>query len=133
MPSKKRVKIVNREGVDFKKLILIFLAVLAIVLIFYVFDFLAHSSSPNFGVPSYYFKNKIIYGTLWGLIIYYFIRKLRPINKALIFSAFVSTILQIRYYLEGYQKLFVFEFLFIHFIILLPASWIIFWLLRKKI
>lgn len=119
--------------INYKKLLLIFLSILAIILIFYFLDRYVHSQSPDYAVPDYYFQNKIIYGLIWGLVIYYFIRKLNILSKGLIFSAFISLTLQIRYYLEGYPKIFVFEFLIFHFIMLTLASLIIFKLMNRWI
>lgn len=110
-----------------------FLAVFAVILIFAFIDFLIHSSSEEYAVPSYYFRNKIIFGTIIGLIAYYFIRRTRPLAKALLFSAAVSILLQIRYFLEGYPIKFVIEFLVIHFAILLPLSLLFFYLFRKNL
>jgi hypothetical protein len=111
---------------------MIFLVVFSIILIFTFIDFLAHKiNEAEYGVPGYYFRNKIIFGTLIGLGLYYFIRKLRVFKKALIFSIIISILLQTRYYLEGYSKEFVFLFLGIHFVILLFASYFIF-LLEKR-
>ena len=56
----------------------------------------------------------------------FFVRKMKLIPKSLIFSGVVSFLLQIRYFYEGYALKFVLEFLALHFIMLLIASWIVF-------
>ncbi len=127
---KKRVKQIKR-GNNFKKVILIVLIILGIILIFAFIDYLFHRLSKEYDVPSYYFRNKIIFGTLIGCISYYFIRNLVFWKRALVFSAIIVVLLQIRYYLEGYPKDFVFLFLGIHFGILLLISVIVFWTMKK--
>jgi quinol-cytochrome oxidoreductase complex cytochrome b subunit len=117
----------------FRRLALAVLVVFAVILAFAFIDFLIHSSSEEYAVPSYYFRNKIIFGTIIGLITYYIIRKTPLLAKALLFSAIVSVLLQIRYFLEGYPIKFVVEFLFIHFAILLPLSLLAFYLFRKRL
>lgn len=123
----------KRKSFNYQQIILALIAVIIIIAIFGFFDFLAHSTSEKYNVPDYYFRNKIIYGTLIGFITWFFIKNKPIIEKALIFSAVVSILLQIRYYLEGYALSFVILFLFIHFIILTIVSSMIFWLLRKNI
>ena len=108
------------------KYLKIFLFILAIVLIFAFIDYVVHSLSEEYAVPSYYFTNKIIFGTLIGFGAYIFIQKTKPEIRALIFSAIVAILLQVRYFLEGYSKEFVLEFLAYHFLMLLPVSWIFF-------
>ncbi len=112
--------------------LLILVAVFITILIFTFFDFLIHSLSKEYAVPDYYFKNKIIYGTLIGFITYLFLKNKSIFTKALIFSSIVSVLLQIRYYfIEHYALNFVLEFLVIHFLILLPVSWFVFYFERK--
>ena len=116
-----------------KKLIslfLIFSVILFIILLFTLVDYFIHLLSEEYSIPPYYFRNKIIFGTIIGLIIHFFIKKQKPLVKSLIFSAMISILLQIRYFLEGYSRTFVFEFLFFHFLILLPISFIVFILLK---
>ena len=108
-------------------LVIVFLVILAFTLI----DVVVHSLSEEYSVPDYYFRNKIIFGTIIGLITYLFIKKNSLFVKSLIFSAVVSILLQIRYFLEGYPLKFVIEFLFFHFLMLLPASLIIFKIFSK--
>ena len=106
------------------------IGILAIILIFTFIDYMVHSLSADYAVPSYYFRNKIIFGTLISLIAYYFIRNKKPATKALIFSITVAVLLQIRYAIEGYALSFVLEFLVFHFLILLSVSYLIFRLMK---
>lgn len=110
-----------------------FLIILMIILIFTLIDYFFHLLSAEYSVPSYYFRNKIIFGTIIGFITYLLIRKQKPLAKSLIFSAVISILLQTRYYLEGYPKDFVFLFLGIHFAILWLVSSIIFKYLLKEV
>ena len=103
-----------------------------IILILTIIDYFIHSLSPDYAVPSYYFRNKVIFGAIIGFIVLIFAQKLSISKKSAVFSAVVSLLLQVRYFLEGYPKKFVLEFLFIHFLILLPVSWIIFKLISIK-
>ena len=104
-----------------------------VILILAIIDYFIHSLSPDYAVPSYYFRNKVIFGTIIGFIVLIFTQKLSISKKSVIFSAVVSLLLQVRYFLEGYPIKFVLEFLFIHFLILLPVSWIVFKLISKKL
>lgn len=107
------------------------LLIIPIILIFYGLDYFTHEIIPSFGVPDYYFKNKIIFGVIWGVIAYLFVRKLPILKRSLIISAVVAVTLQIRYYLEGYPLGFVLIFLVLHFIMLLLASLLVFLFIRK--
>ena len=118
---------------DVKEILLIILAVVVVILIFAFFDYLMHQLSDKYAVPSYYFRHKIIYGTIIGAIAYYFLRNKRLLTKSLMFSAIVSILLQINYYLQGYALSFVILFLFIHFVILVLTSLFIFYLLDNYI
>lgn len=115
-----------------KNLFLIFLIIFAIILLFAFVDFLLHSLSVEYSVPPRYFPNKILYGTIYGFFIFLLIRKQNPIIKALIFSLIIDVSLQTRYFLEGYPFDFVFLFLILHFLILLPVSWMFFKLMETK-
>ena len=117
---------------NYKKIALVVLTVLVVIIIFAFIDYLFHMLREEYAVPSRYFVNKIIYGTIIGLITYYFVKNKKPIIKSLIFSGIVSVLLQIRYFLEGYNLGFVVLFLFIHFAILLLVSYLAFKILEKK-
>lgn len=105
--------------------------VAAVILVFALLDFLAHGLSESFAVPEYYFKNKIIFGIIYGFAIYLFTEKMNPLKRALVFSGTIAVLLQVRYYLEGYAKWFVFLFLGLHFLMLLAPSLAGFWISKK--
>jgi len=115
-----------------KEYIIFFFISFIIISILTIIDYFIHSLSPDYAVPSYYFRNKVIFGAIIGFIVLIFAQKLSINKKSAVFSAVVSLLLQVRYFLEGYPKKFVLEFLFIHFLILLPVSWIIFKLISIK-
>ena len=116
----------SKLGLNFRNLILILLFVFVIISIFSLVDYFAHSLSEKYSVPSWYFRNKIIFGTMIGFIAYLWVRKKGLFTRSFVFSLLISVLLQTRYFLEGYPLDFVILFLFIHFIILLPVSLIIF-------
>lgn len=118
--------------IKFKNLILIFLIIFAVILIFAFVDFLLHSLSEEYAVPPRYFPNKIIYGTLYGFFIFLLVRKQSLLTQSLIFSLIVDASLQSRYYFEGYPLDFVILFLVLHFIILLPTSWVFFKYIKSR-
>ena len=123
----------KKERLTWEKTIRIFLIVFGIILPFTLIDFFIHKLSNEYDVPGYYFRNKVIFGTLIGFFSYLFVRKQKLWVKSLAFSAIVSVLLQTRYYLEGYPLDFVFLFLGIHFAILLAVSWLVFKLAKKYI
>jgi len=106
MKNKKR-----GEKIGMKNYLTILVIVFLVILVFTLIDAFVHSLSEEYSVPDYYFRNKIIFGTIIGLITYLFIKKNSLFVKSLIFSAVVSILLQIRYFLEGYSLKFVIEFL----------------------
>lgn len=105
--------------------------VTAIILVFTLLDFLAHDLSESFAVPEYYFRNKIIFGIIYGFAIYMLTEKMKPLKRALTFSGIIAILLQVRYYFEGYAKWFVFLFLGLHFLMLLVSSLVGFWISKK--
>ncbi len=111
---------------NFRSLIFVFLSVFVVILIFTFIDYFAHSLSEEYSVPFWYFRNKVIFGTIIGFIAYLLVRNKGLFARALAFSSSVSILLQARYFLEGYALDFVVLFLFVHFIILLPVSLIAF-------
>jgi len=121
------------KKIDFKKLGIEFLIVFAVILIFTIIDFFTHLLKAEYAVPSYYFRNKVIFGTIIGFITYMFAKKKKLLAKALIFSGAVSVLLQIRYAIEGYSWDFVLEFLAFHFLMLVAASLIVFSITKKII
>jgi hypothetical protein len=121
----------EKEGFKLGNLALIFLFIFIIILIFTLIDALVHSLSEEYAVPDYYFRNKIIFGTIIGFAAYLLVKNKKLLLKSLIFSAVVSVLLQIRYFLEGYSLEFVVEFLFFHFLMLIVVSLICFKLFDK--
>lgn len=122
-------RMIKRLGV--KDYLLIFLVVLVTILIFTLFDYLVHSLSKEYSVPGYYFRNKIIFGTIIGFAAYLILRKEKLFTKALVFSLIAAILLQIRYFLEGFTIKFVLEFLIFHFLILFFISLLVFKLFEK--
>lgn len=116
----------SKLGLNFRNLILILLSVFIINSIFTFVDYFAHSLSEKYSVPSWYFRNKIIFGTIIGFVAYLLVSKKGLFTRSFVFSLSISVLLQTRYFLEGYPLDFVILFLFTHFIILLPVSLIIF-------
>lgn len=101
--------------------------VLVILVIGTALDFATHSLSEKFTVPEYYFKDKIIFGTLWGVVALWAFQKVKnPNTKAALFAGTVAVLLQIRYLLTGYALWFVVLFLFLHFLMFLIPALIIF-------
>ena len=123
----------KRKSLDAKKIIIRLLIVLSIVLIFTFIDYLANQTSEEYSVPSRYFTNKVIYGTLIGFISLFFLRKFNFFTKGILFSAIIAVLLQIRYFIEGYPLEFVLEFLLFHFLMLAPISVLAFWLFGKHV
>lgn len=109
------------------------LAILFIlILVFTAIDYVFHIVKAEWSVPEYYFRNKIIFGFLWGIPALFIASKLPKLwQKSLIFSGVLAVILQTRYYLEGYPTNFVLIFLLIHFLILLALSFVMFKLVNK--
>lgn len=114
-----------------QKYFMISIVVLSVILVFTLFDYLIHTLKNEYSVPSYYYRNKIIYGTIIGFITYLFIKKQEPFRKSLIFSGVIAVLLQVRYTIEGYPLDFVVLFLFIHFLILLSVSYLVFRFIDK--
>jgi hypothetical protein len=109
-----------------KHFLKVLLIVFLIIVLFALIDYFIHSLSQEYSVPSYYFRNKIIFGTIIGLISLYFIKTKNIYIKSLMFSGIISILLQIRYFIEGYSLKFVLEFLLFHFLILFVVSLIAF-------
>lgn len=121
------------KRVEHKITFISFLIILGIILLFTAIDLFTHSLSEEYAVPSYYYKNKIIFGTIIGFSVYILIRNKNLFPKSFIFSIAVAVLLQVRYLIEGYPLNFVIEFLFIHFAILLILSYLVFRLLKKYV
>ena len=121
------------KRLNFERILLTITIIFIAVVIFTAIDYLVHGLSPEYSVPDYYFKNKIIFATIIGSIVYFFIRKRVFWQKSLIVSLVTAVLLQIKYYLQGYPKEFVFEFMLFHFLMFLASSMLMFYLFRKRI
>ncbi len=108
------------------KLLLGFVAVLVTILLFTLGDYYFHQLEDGYSVPARYFSNKIIYGTIFGLIAFYLLRKINKGDRVILFSSIVTLALEIRYIFEGYPINFLLVFLLVHFAILVLVSRIIF-------
>lgn len=120
------------QGLTPRNLALLLLLVLVVISLFALLDYLAHSLSEEYAVPPYYFRNKVIFGTLIGFAACLLTRNRGLFTRSLAFSSSVSVLLQVRYFLEGYPPDFVVTFLFIHFLILLPVSLLAFRLAGER-
>jgi hypothetical protein len=101
--------------------------VIVVVLIATAFDFAAHHTSPRFAVPPEYFRNKIIFATIWGMLALAVFRRIAdPVSKAFIFSGAIAVVLQVKYFLQGYDAFFLALFLALHFLMFLAPAVIIF-------
>lgn len=108
------------------------LLLMIVILLFTIFDNSIHGLQDIWSVPEYYFKDKIPFGFLWGIVGLIFARKVHNTYlKALTVSGIISVTLQTRYFLEGYPLSFVFLFLLFHFIILYFLSLGMFLILKK--
>jgi len=98
--------------------------ILLIVLLGTIIDYAVHSSSQRFFVLLEYYPNKIIFGTFWGFVSFKILRRWikTPMALAVSMCAFVSIVLQTKYFLQGYAVDFVILFMFLHFgMFILPA------------
>lgn len=111
---------------SYKKYLLLFAIILVIIIVFTGIDYIVHSLDDEYTVPSYYFRNKIVFGTIIGYFTLLLSRQFKLWKRALIVSAVVSVLLQTRYYIEGYSINFVLEFLLFHFLMLFPVALIVF-------
>ena len=95
-----------------------------IVIPFTIIDAIVHGFI-IYAVPFNYFTYEILFGILYGVIIYLLLQKVKNIYlKSFLFSIILSMALQVNYYILGYSK-FV-EFFFIHGFILFIVSIIMF-------
>lgn len=114
--------------------IFIVISFLIVILLFTIIDYSVHGLNTAWSVPDYYFKNKIPFGLLWGVIGFLFIRKFKNIwFKAMIVASVITVALQIRYFIEGYALNFVLLFLLFHFVILYFLLVAMFFLFNKYI
>lgn len=91
-------------------------------------DYVVHHSNPAFAVPPEYFPNKIIFGTFWGVISLYFVRYFTKNWKlqAIFVPMIVAILLQVKYFLQGYDLYFVVLFLFLHYLMFMTTAPFIF-------
>ena len=74
-----------------KKLLKIAGVVLIILVLGTIIDYFAHSTSPRFGVPPEYFRNKVIYGSIIGLLsLWIFKNKKTMLMGAILYAAVVT-------------------------------------------
>jgi len=106
-----------------KEAVLRFVLMLAAVLVFTFFDWLVHSSSAYLSVPGFYFRNKIMYGTVLAFLSSLVFRKLSLGKQSLFTSLITVGVLQIRYALYGYPLYFHLIVLPEHFIVLWASSY----------
>ena len=125
----------QKEKINLKNILIILSVVIGVILLFTFFDYLVHLLKEEYSVPEYYFRNKIIFGVIWGFLTLLILFKWKPKIwiKSIVFSTIISILLQARYLYEGYSLDFVIEFLFIHFGILFLISYATFKLINKKI
>lgn len=110
------------------------IVLLIVILFFAIFDHALHGLSDRWSVPDFYFKDKIPFGFLWGVVGLFLVQKLKNIwLKALIFSSVIAITLQVRYFIQGYNLSFVLIFLLFHFIILYVLSIGMFMIFNKYI
>jgi len=123
--KKLKLKPIKRNKTDYNYYLYLLLISLIIICIFGVFDYIIHALDEEYAVPSYYYRNKIIFGTLIGFGVLLFTKKFSLRSRMFLFSGIVALLMQIRYFLEGYSLEFVFEFLIMHFVLLLPVAWVV--------
>ena len=109
-----------------KKSIATFILIFCVVLAFTLIDFLFHSISEEYSVPSWYFRNKIIVETIYVCLAYWLLRKLNPALSSFLTAVITATLLQARYYFLGFNLEFVILFWGIHALILWPLLWLFF-------
>jgi hypothetical protein len=93
-------------------------------------DWAVHSSRDAWYVTADYYSNKILFGVVWGVFSVYLLRKVLAVNTwkgmALGVPAMIALFLQTKYFYQGRDLSFVVIFLFLHFLMFLPASFFIF-------
>ncbi|MEK6886320.1 MAG: hypothetical protein AABW88_00660 [Nanoarchaeota archaeon] len=112
----------NKLKKSYYLVLLIFFALA--VAVFDFVDYLIHGLSPEYSVPSRYFTNKLLYGTLYAFVSYLILKNKRFWTRVIGISAITGILLQVRYFIEGYSVEFVLEFMAIHFAILVLTLWL---------
>ncbi len=96
-------------------------------------DFIVHSSHHALYVEPSYYLGKVIFGVVWGLCSYYILKNVLKVSnwKAMAWGvpALIALMLQTKYFYQSRGNFFVMLFLFLHFLMFLPASFSIF---KKK-
>lgn len=107
------------------KLILKQLGLLLIIAVIgTIIDYIVHSSSIRFYVDPVYYRNKIIFATVVGMLALWVLRNWikNPTKLALAVYGVIALLLQVKYFILGYDRFFVFLFLFLHyFMLIIPA------------
>ncbi len=111
-----------------KRCILLFGA----VLLFTFFDWVLHQSNSALDVPSWYFTNKIMYGTLWACVTSFFVQKYSLKIQAVLITVITVSLLQIRYLLYGYPLEFHAIIFPAHLVLLYFAVYAALYIKRKK-
>jgi len=105
---------------------------LIVILLFTIVDHFLHGLQSIWGVPDYYFKDKIPAGFFWAVIGLFLAKKFQNIwLKSLIVAGLIALALQVRYFITGYALSFVLLFLLFHFVILFFLLAGLFWLLAR--
>ena len=107
-----------------KKMSLILIFVLEVMLVFTFLDFFLHSLSAAYEVPSRYFGNEVIYGTILGFFVYVLVKNKKIFQKSLLFSAIMAAAIQLVYLSLGYSLSFVLTFLAINFVTMFIVSYL---------
>lgn len=94
-------------------------------------DWVIHNLRNEWLVPTEYYRNKILFGAVWGVLGFYALKYwwvvTSPRKMALLVPAVIAGVLQTKYYYQGWDVLsFVLVFLFLHYFMFLPFSWFIF-------
>jgi hypothetical protein len=113
-----------------KRMSLILIFVLEVMLVFAFLDYFAHLLSAAYAIPSRYFGDEVIYGTIAGFFAYILVKNMKILSKSLMFSAIMSIGIELVYLSLGYPWSFILTFLVINFVVMFVVSY--FWLRVKK-
>ena len=114
-----------------ENILLRFVLIVIAVLVFTFFDWIVHSSSAYLAVPGYYFKHKIIYGTLWACIASLVFRKVEIKKQAFLITAITVGLLQLNYIYLGFPLLFHLIIVTEHFFFMYLATYFALKMLKK--
>jgi hypothetical protein len=107
-----------------KRMSLILIFVLEVMLVFAFLDYFAHLLSAAYAIPSRYFGDEVIYGTIAGFFAYIIVKNKKIFQRSLLFSALMAVCIQLVYLSIGYSLSFVLTFLLINFITMFIVSYI---------